>query len=90
MNPITGSLVALVTPMHDDGSLDFAALRRLVDWHIAEGTSCIVAVGTTGESPTLSHEEREEVNIVHTIAKISAARTVIKHKSSKTTMMHRE
>ena len=56
MSPITGSLVALVTPMHEDGSVDFAALRRLVDWHIAEGTSCIVAVGTTGESPTVNVE----------------------------------
>jgi 4-hydroxy-tetrahydrodipicolinate synthase len=61
MNPITGSLVALVTPMHDDGKVDYDALRRLVDWHIAEGTSCIVAVGTTGESPTLSVPEHCEV-----------------------------
>ncbi len=61
MNPITGSLVALVTPMHDDGSVDFAALRRLVDWHIADGTSCIVAVGTTGESPTVTVKEHCEV-----------------------------
>ena len=61
MNPITGSLVALVTPMHDDGKVDFDALRRLVDWHIADGTSCIVAVGTTGESPTLTVKEHCEV-----------------------------
>jgi 4-hydroxy-tetrahydrodipicolinate synthase len=61
MNPITGSLVALVTPMHDDGSVDFDALRRLVDWHIADGTSCIVAVGTTGESPTVTVKEHCEV-----------------------------
>lgn len=61
MNPITGSLVALVTPMHDDGSVDYDALRRLVDWHIAEGTSCIVAVGTTGESPTVTVPEHCEV-----------------------------
>jgi 4-hydroxy-tetrahydrodipicolinate synthase len=61
MNPITGSLVALVTPMHDDGSVDVEALRRLVDWHIAEGTSCIVAVGTTGESPTVTVKEHCEV-----------------------------
>jgi 4-hydroxy-tetrahydrodipicolinate synthase len=61
MNPITGSLVALVTPMHDDGSVDFDALRRLIDWHVAEGTSCIVAVGTTGESPTVNVEEHCEV-----------------------------
>jgi 4-hydroxy-tetrahydrodipicolinate synthase len=57
MKPVTGSLVALVTPMHEDGSVDFDALRRLIDWHIAEGTSCIVAVGTTGESPTVNVEE---------------------------------
>jgi 4-hydroxy-tetrahydrodipicolinate synthase len=61
MNPITGSLVALVTPMHNDGSVDFDALRRLVDWHIADGTSCIVAVGTTGESPTVTVKEHCEV-----------------------------
>jgi 4-hydroxy-tetrahydrodipicolinate synthase len=61
MNPITGSLVALVTPMRDDGSVDFDALRKLVDWHIAEGTSCIVAVGTTGESPTVTVPEHCEV-----------------------------
>ncbi len=57
MNPISGSIVAIVTPMHEDGSVDFDALRRLIDWHIAEGTSCIVAVGTTGESPTVDVEE---------------------------------
>jgi 4-hydroxy-tetrahydrodipicolinate synthase len=61
VTPITGSLVALVTPMHDDGSVDFDALRRLIDWHVAEGTSCIVAVGTTGESPTVNVEEHCEV-----------------------------
>ena len=44
---ITGSLVAIVTPMHDDGSLDFPSLRKLIDWHIAEGTDGIVIVGTT-------------------------------------------
>ena len=61
MKPITGSIVALVTPMREDGSVDFDALRRLVDWHIAEGTQCIGAVGTTGESPTVSVEEHCEV-----------------------------
>lgn len=54
-------MVALVTPMHEDGSLDFGALKRLVDFHIAEGTDAIVAVGTTGESPTLDMEEHGEV-----------------------------
>ena len=61
MKTITGSIVALVTPMHEDGRIDFDALRRLVDWHIAEGTQCIGAVGTTGESPTVSVEEHCEV-----------------------------
>ena len=60
MTPITGSIVALVTPMHEDGSVDYAALRKLVDWHIAEGTDCIGVVGTTGESPTVDVEEHRE------------------------------
>ncbi len=58
---LRGSIVALVTPMHDDGSVDYDALRRLVDWHVAEGTDCIGVVGTTGESPTVSVEEHCEV-----------------------------
>ncbi len=61
MNPIQGSIVALVTPMHADGGIDFDALRRLIDWHIAEGTDCIGVVGTTGESPTVSMAENCEV-----------------------------
>lgn len=54
---IKGSLVAIVSPMRDDGALDFDAYRQLIEWHIAEGTQGIVAVGTTGESPTVDHEE---------------------------------
>jgi 4-hydroxy-tetrahydrodipicolinate synthase len=61
MKPIIGSIVALATPMHEDGSVDYPALRKLVDWHIAEGTDCIGAVGTTGESPTVSVEEHCEI-----------------------------
>jgi 4-hydroxy-tetrahydrodipicolinate synthase len=61
MKPIVGSIVALVTPMHEDGSVDFDGLRGLIDWHIAEGTDCIGVVGTTGESPTVSMEENCEV-----------------------------
>ncbi len=57
MNMASGSLVAIVTPMSDDGALDLDALRRLVDWHIAEGTDGIVIVGTTGESPTVTYDE---------------------------------
>jgi len=56
-----GSLTALITPMQEDGSLDLAAYARLIDWQIAEGTSGLVPVGTTGESPTLSHEEHKTV-----------------------------
>lgn len=61
MKPILGSIVAIVTPMHDDGRLDHDALRRLIDWHIAEGTDCIGVVGTTGESPTVTVEEHCDV-----------------------------
>ncbi len=61
MKPILGSIVALVTPMHDDGRIDYDGLRSLIDWHIAEGTDCIAAVGTTGESPTVSVEEHCEI-----------------------------
>jgi len=56
---ITGSIVAIVTPMHEDGSLDLAAFRALIDFHIAAGTNAIVVVGTTGESPTVNVEEHE-------------------------------
>ena len=61
MTPLTGSTVALVTPMHEDGSVDYPTLRRLIDWHIAEGTDCIGVVGTTGESPTVDVEEHQEI-----------------------------
>ncbi len=57
----TGSLVALVTPMRADGALDEAALARFVEWQIAQGTNGLVPVGTTGESPTLSHAEHKRV-----------------------------
>ncbi len=56
-----GSLVALITPMHADGSIDEAALERFIEWQIAEGTHGLVPVGTTGESPTLSHAEHKRV-----------------------------
>ena len=59
--PIKGSIVALVTPMHDDGSVDYPTLRTLIDWHIAEGTDCIGVVGTTGESPTVTVAEHCEI-----------------------------
>ena len=61
MKPIRASIVALITPMHEDGSIDYPALRRLIDWHIEQGTDCIGVVGTTGESPTVSVEEHCEI-----------------------------
>lgn len=61
MKPILGSIVALITPLHPDGTVDYDTLRKLVDWHVAEGTNCIGVVGTTGESPTVSVEEHCEI-----------------------------
>jgi 4-hydroxy-tetrahydrodipicolinate synthase len=58
---ITGSLVAVVTPMHEDGRLDVGRFRSLIDWHIGEGTDGIVVVGTTGESPTVDFDEHKEL-----------------------------
>jgi 4-hydroxy-tetrahydrodipicolinate synthase len=60
-HPIRGSIVALVTPMLADDSVDYDALRKLIDWHIDQGTDCIGVVGTTGESPTVSVEEHCEI-----------------------------
>jgi 4-hydroxy-tetrahydrodipicolinate synthase len=61
LRPITGSIVALITPMLASGEVDYPALRKLIDWHIAEGTDCIGVVGTTGESPTVTAEENCEI-----------------------------
>ncbi|HEY5633683.1 MAG TPA: 4-hydroxy-tetrahydrodipicolinate synthase [Burkholderiaceae bacterium] len=58
---IKGSIVAIVTPMHDDGSIDYDSYRRLIDWHVSQGTAAIVAVGTTGESPTVDVDEHGEL-----------------------------
>lgn len=58
---INGSIVALITPMNSDGSVDFASLERLVEFHIDQGTDAIVAVGTTGESATLPMNEHVTV-----------------------------
>ena len=58
---ITGSLVAIVTPMHEDGRLDLARFKQLIDWHVSEGTDGIVVVGTTGESPTVNFDEHKEL-----------------------------
>lgn len=61
MQTITGSIVALATPFQPDGSVDYACLRKLIDWHIEQGTDCIGVVGTTGESPTVTIEENCEI-----------------------------
>jgi 4-hydroxy-tetrahydrodipicolinate synthase len=58
---ITGSLVAVVTPMHEDGRLDIGRFRSLIDWHVGEGTDGVVVVGTTGESPTVDIDEHKEL-----------------------------
>jgi len=73
---IKGSIVAIVTPMHEDGSLDLDAMSRLVKWHIEEGTDAIVAVGTTGESATLDVDEHCEV-ISHVVADVDGKIPVI-------------
>jgi len=69
-----GSLVALITPMRPDGSVDEKALASFVDWQIREGTHGVVPVGTTGESPTLSHDEHKRV-VEITIAPAATAPT---------------
>jgi 4-hydroxy-tetrahydrodipicolinate synthase len=58
---ITGSLVAIVTPMRSDGELDLAAFRKLIDWHVAEGSDGLVVLGTTGESPTVDFDEHKDL-----------------------------
>ena len=71
---LTGSLPALVTPFKD-GAVDFAALKHLVEWHIAEGSHGLVPVGTTGESPTLTHDEHEAV--IEAVAETVAGRVPV-------------
>ena len=73
---IVGSMVALVTPMHQDGSVDWAALDDLVEWHVESGTKAIVAVGTTGESATLTVDEHTAV-IKAVVDKVAGRITVI-------------
>ena len=73
MGTLQGSLVAIVTPMEEGGDLDFDAFRKLIDWHIREGTDGIVVVGTTGESPTVDFEEHDlliKTAVEHTAKRI--------------------
>lgn len=67
LSRLQGSMVALVTPMHANGEVDYPSLANLVEWHIEEGTDCIVAVGTTGESATLS--VKEHIDVVEFVVK---------------------
>ncbi len=72
---ISGSIVALVTPMHDGGEVDYDALRKLVEWHVAEGTDAIVAVGTTGESATL--DVPEHIEVIRRVVQSAAGRVPV-------------
>ena len=72
---LTGSLVAIATPMFENGDLDFASLKKLVDWHIGQGTDGIVAVGTTGESPTV--DVAEHIEIIRVIIEQAAGRVPV-------------
>jgi 4-hydroxy-tetrahydrodipicolinate synthase len=72
---LQGSMVALVTPMTEDGGLDENALRGLVDWHVAEGTDAIVAVGTTGESATI--DEEEHCYLIRLVVELAAKRVPV-------------
>lgn len=72
---ISGSIVALVTPMVADGTVDWNSLRELVEWHIEQGTNGIVAVGTSGESPTL--DVAEHIEVIRVVAEIAAGRTLV-------------
>ena len=73
---LKGSIVAMVTPFHEDGSVNFEALTNLLEWHIAEGTDGILTLGTTGEYPTMSHEEDASV-VAHTIKVVNGRVPVI-------------
>jgi 4-hydroxy-tetrahydrodipicolinate synthase len=75
MAKLRGSPVAIVTPMREDGALDLEAFRRLIDWHVAEGTDGLVVVGTTGESPTVDFDEHRL--LIDTVVKHAARRIPI-------------
>lgn len=81
---IQGSIVAIVTPMHPDGEIDYAAFDKLIEWHVNSGTDAIVVVGTTGESPTLSEQEHCDV-IAHAVRKADGRLPVIAGTGSNST-----
>lgn len=84
MQPLTGSFVALITPMFPDGTIDYDSLKSLIDWHVSSGTSGIVAVGTTGESATLLIEEHIKV-IENTVNYVNGRIPVIAGSGSNST-----
>lgn len=84
ITPIKGSIVAIVTPMHSDGSLDYPAFNRLLDWHIESGTDAIVVVGTTGESATVSVEEHVQL-VTHCVDYVAKRVPVIAGTGSNST-----
>ena len=84
MQPLTGSFVALITPMFPDGTIDYDSLKSLIDWHVRSGTSGIVAVGTTGESATLLIEEHIKV-IENTVNYVNGRIPVIAGSGSNST-----
>ena len=75
MTTITGSIVAIVTPMHEDGSLDLPGMQQLVDFHVQQGTDAICVVGTTGESPTVTVEEHHQ--LIELVIKQAAGRVPV-------------
>ncbi len=79
-----GSIVAIVTPMHPDGEIDYAAFDRLIEWHINSGTDAIVVVGTTGESPTLTEQEHCDM-IAHCVERVDGRVPVIAGTGSNST-----
>ena len=85
MKKLTGSQVALVTPMNEDDSIDWDATTKLIEWHIASGTDVILAVGTTGESPTLTHQEHNEF-VTYVVEKVGGRIPVIAGAGSNSTI----
>jgi 4-hydroxy-tetrahydrodipicolinate synthase len=81
---IQGSIVAIVTPMHADGAIDYDSFDNLIEWHISSGTDAIVVVGTTGESPTLSEQEHCQV-VKHCVDRVSGRIPVIAGTGSNST-----
>jgi len=90
---LQGSLVAIVTPMHEDGALDLSALRSLIDFHVNQGTDGIVVVGTTGESPTVDYEEHCQlisVTVEHVAGRIPVIAGTGANSTSEALMLTRQ